>query len=46
MPEVVGVTFKEKGRIEYCLVENKKVKKNITVIVEQDKTLRFGKLVF
>lgn len=45
MHEVVGVTFKEKGRMFYFLTGNKKVKKNLTVIVETERGLSFGKVV-
>lgn len=45
MHEVVGVTFKEKGRMFYFLTGNKKLKKNITVIVETERGLSFGKIV-
>ncbi len=45
MHEVVGVSFKEKGRVTYFLTDNKKLKKNITVIVETERGLQFGKVV-
>lgn len=45
MIEVIGVTFKEKGRIYYFLPENLKLKKGITVVVRTDKGLQFGKVV-
>lgn len=45
MHEVVGVSFKEKGRVTYFLTDNKKFKKNITVIVETERGLQFGKVV-
>ncbi len=45
MHEVVGVTFKEKGRMFYFLTDNKRLKKNLTVIVETERGLSFGKIV-
>ena len=45
MHEVVGVTFKENGRMFYFLTGNKKLKKNLTVIVETKRGLSFGKIV-
>ena len=45
MIEVIGVSFKEKGRIYYFLPNDLKLKKNITVIVETEKGLQFGKIV-
>jgi len=45
MIEVIGVSFKEKGRIYYFLPGNLKLKKNITVIVETEKGQQFGKVV-
>ena len=45
MHEVVGVTFKENGRMFYFLTGNKKLKKNLTVIVETERGLSFGKIV-
>ncbi|MEG0138844.1 MAG: hypothetical protein RR703_02570 [Bacilli bacterium] len=42
MHEVIGVTFNNNGRIFYFLVGDKKVKKNITVIVETEWGLSFG----
>ena len=42
---VVGVTFNEKGKIYYFLDNNLKLKKNLTVIVETEKGLQFGKIV-
>lgn len=45
MIEVIGVSFKEKGRIYYFLPNKLKLKKNITVVVETEKGLQFGKIV-
>lgn len=45
MHEVVGVTFKENGRMFYFLTGNKNLKKNLTVIVETERGLSFGKIV-
>ena len=45
MVEVVGVTFKDKGRIYYFLPRNLKLKKNVTVVVETERGLQFGKVV-
>ncbi len=44
MVEVVGVSFKEKGRLYYFLPNNLNLKKNLTVIVQTEKGLQFGKL--
>ena len=44
MIEVVGITFKNSNRICYFLPNNFKLKKNITVIVETEKGLEFGKV--
>lgn len=44
MIEVVGVTFNERGRCYYFLPDKKKLKQNITVVVETDKGLEFGKV--
>lgn len=44
MIEVVGITFKNSQRIYYFLPNNFKLKKNITVIVETEKGLEFGKV--
>ena len=43
MIDVIGVSFKEKGRIYYFNPNHLKIKKNITVIVETEKGLQFGK---
>ena len=45
MIEVIGVSFKEKGRIYYFLPCDLNLKKNVTVIVETEKGLQFGKVV-
>lgn len=44
MVEVVGVSFKEKGRLYYFLPNNLSLKKNLTVIVQTEKGLQFGKI--
>lgn len=45
MIEVVGVTFKEKGRMYYFSPKKLKPKKNVTVVVETERGLQFGKVV-
>lgn len=45
MIEVIGVTFKDKGRIYYFSPKNLKLKKNITVVVETERGIHFGKVV-
>ena len=45
MIEVIGVTFKDKGRIYYFSPKKLKLKKNITVVVETERGLQFGKVV-
>ena len=45
MIEVIGVSFKDKGRIYYFLPRNLKLKKNVTVVVETERGLQFGKVV-
>ena len=45
MHEVVGITFKDKGPMFYFLAGDKKLKKNLTVIVETERGLGFGKIV-
>lgn len=45
MKDVVGVTVKENGEICYFLVGKNKPRKNVTVIVETDRGLQFGKVV-
>ena len=44
MIEVVGITFKNNLRVYYFLPNKLKLKKNITVIVETEKGLEFGKV--
>ena len=44
MIEVIGVSLKEKGRIYYFLPNNYTLKKNVTVIVETERGLQFGKV--
>lgn len=44
MIDVIGVSFKEKGRIYYFSPKNMKLKKNITVVVETERGLQFGKV--
>lgn len=44
MVEVVGISFKEKGRLYYFLPNNLNLKKNLTVIVQTEKGLQFGKI--
>ena len=45
MTEVIGVSFKEKGRIYYFSPKKLKLKKNITVIVETERGLQLGHVV-
>ena len=45
MIEVVGVMFNNRGRVYYFLPDGKKFKKNITVVVETEKGIEFGKIV-
>lgn len=45
MKEVVDVIFKENGEKITCLIGNQKPKKNITVIVQTDRNLQFGKVI-
>ena len=45
MIEVVGIMFNGKGRVYYFLPDDKKLKKNLTVVVETEKGLEFGKVV-
>ena len=45
MPVVVGITFKEKGKTYYFSPGKYKINKNITVIVETERGLQFGKVV-
>lgn len=44
MINVVGVTFKENGKVYYFLPNNLNLKKNLTVLVETDRGLQFGKI--
>lgn len=45
MIEVVGISFKEDGKIYYFSPNGLKLKKNITVIVETGHGLQFGKVI-
>lgn len=45
MHQVVGVTFKKNGRMFYFLAGNKRLKKNLTVIVKTERGLSFGKVI-
>lgn len=45
MIEVVGVTLKEGGKVYYFSANNLTVKKNVTVIVDTERGLQFGKVV-
>lgn len=42
---IVGVTFNDNGKVYYFNDNNLKLKKNLTVIVETEKGLQFGKIV-
>ena len=44
MYTVVGISFKDKGRIYYFSPEKYVLKKNVTVIVETERGLQFGKV--
>jgi cell fate regulator YaaT (PSP1 superfamily) len=44
MVDVVGVSLKDKGRIYYFLTNNYSLKKKITVIVDTERGLQFGKV--
>lgn len=44
MIEVVGVSFKDKGRIYYFLPNKLNIHKNINVVVETGKGMQFGKV--
>ena len=44
MIEVVGVTFNDRGRCYYFSPDKKQLKENITVVVETEKGLEFGKI--
>ena len=45
MDKIVGITLDNGDTIEYFYVNDLKLNKNITVIVEIEETLRFGKVV-
>ena len=45
MNNIVGITFDNNDRIEYYYTNDLNLKKNLTVIVETDIGLRFGKVV-
>lgn len=45
MIDVVGVSFQENGRIYYFNPNGYKIRENITVIVETEQGLQFGKVV-
>ena len=45
MKEVIGVTFDEKSKIYYFSPNQRKIKKNINVIVETERGLQFGQVV-
>lgn len=45
MDKIVGITLDNSDSIEYYYLNNLKINKNITVIVESDDVLRFGKVV-
>ncbi|MDD2434628.1 MAG: stage 0 sporulation family protein [Bacilli bacterium] len=45
MIEVVGITFKEKGRVYYFSSNNLKLKKDMMVIVETEKGSQYGQVV-
>lgn len=42
--KIVGVTFKEKGQVHYFLVDQFSLKRNITIIVETEQGIQFGKI--
>jgi len=42
--DVVGISFKDRGRVYYFSPNNHQLKKNITVIVETERGLQFGKI--
>ena len=44
MLKVVGISLKEKGKIYYFLSNNLELKNNITVIVETERGLQFGRV--
>lgn len=45
MVEVVGITFDSKERIQYFSSNKLKLKKNVTVVVETDRGIQFGKVI-
>lgn len=45
MIKVVGVSFKENGKVYYFSPANLSLKKNITVIVQTERGIQFGKVV-
>ncbi len=45
MVDVVGVTFKDNGKVYYFSSNNLELKKNVTVIVETERGLQFAKVV-
>lgn len=45
MDKIVGITLDNGDTIEYFYINNLKLNKNVTVIVESDGVLRFGKVV-
>lgn len=45
MNNIVGISFDNNDRIEYYYVNDLNIKKNLTVIVQTDNGLRFGKIV-
>lgn len=45
MIEVIGVSFKDKGRIYYFSPKNLKLKKNVTVVVETERGVQLGRIV-
>ena len=45
MNNIVGISFENKEKLEYFYTNDLNIKKNITVIVETENGLRFGKVV-
>ena len=45
MKNIVGVDCTGSGNIEYFLTENFRLKKNVTVVVENGDKLQFGKVI-
>ena len=43
--KIVGVRFNEDEQLTYYYVKDLELKKNVTVIVEDNDTLKFGKVV-